>query len=444
MKPLLISATIAALMACGPAAAREDDPLMCAAGTPSPSTGAVSIGSVVRAIVCQNSAVQRRQGLVEQARAAEDRARGLRQPSVRIDTSADAVRHEGSDLAAAARLSWTLFDFGAADAQVRQARRALEAVLDEQRVDTLAALAEGAQSFAGAEVAQGRYEAAVQNLRTAQDSLAAAQARRSAGAASASEQLSAQTAVHQARFELTRAHGDLRATRGALALAMGLRAGDLQAAALAVDDTDDGLLRQPIDFAALVDEARERHPRVLAARSRLEESVARETSLRAQRWGQVDMNASAGRERSSTDSRVQGTATAALRWTLPLMDRGERDSSLRDALAQTRVGQARLADALRQTELQVWQDGQALLAERAALREGQRVLDSAMLALQADVERYRLGAASLRDVLAAQTQLSGARYQWVEVRARARQAGWRLAAALGRLGPLGGLPLPPP
>jgi outer membrane protein len=329
-----------------------------------------------------------------------------------------------------------LFDFGATSAAVRQSRDALAATLEEQNADVLDAVAETAQLFTAAQVAQGRYEAAVLNLRTTQDSLAAAQARQGAGAASVTEQLQAQTAVSQARLDHARAYNDAVVARGALSLAMGLASGDLQAR-LDTDDTEAGLAVKEVDIRALVNEARERHPRVLAAQARLSEAASRQTAIRSERWGAVGLSVNAGRDRSTVDGSSRPAAAAALTWSIPLLDRADRESRLLDAMGDARVRESRLEDARRQSEGQVWKEGHTLIGERRALRESRLVLGSAELTLKAASERFRQGVGGFRDVLNAQTVVTGARYQSVDVDARVRQAQWRLAAATGRLGPLG-------
>ncbi|MEY2876258.1 MAG: hypothetical protein RLZZ373_3629 [Pseudomonadota bacterium] len=419
-----------------PGHAWTGDARTCAAAPPLDGRQNLSIQTAVGAAVCQRAGLQRRSGLVAQSQAALDRAQGRALPSVTLDASAGTSTDVSASRSLTARLSWVLFDFGATSAAVRQGRDALAATLEEQNADVLDAVAETAQLFTAAQVAQGRYEAAVLNLRTTQDSLAAAQARQGAGAASVTEQLQAQTAVSQARLDHARAYNEAVVARGALSLAMGLASGDLQAR-LDTDDTEAGLAVKDVDIRALVDEARERHPRVLAAQARLSEAASRQTAIRSERWGAVGLSVNAGRDRSTVDGSSRPAAAAALTWSIPLLDRADREARLLDAMGDARVRESRLDDARRQSEGQVWKEGHTLIGERRALRESRLVLGSAELTLKAASERFRQGVGGFRDVLNAQSVVTGARYQSVEVDARVRQAQWRLAAATGRLGPLG-------
>jgi outer membrane protein len=391
------------------------------------------IDAVVRAAICNNALVRQGDGLATQAQAALDRARGLRQPSLTLSAGVDAERGVSTDWAVSLRLDWVLFDFGSRSATLQQARMALGAVLAEQSTEVLTAIAQAAQLFTAAQAAHGLLDAAGANLRTAQDSAQAVEARHAAGAATLAEKLQGQTALAQARLEHARAKGQWLSAQGTLASAIGLAT--TQPIEVAAADTDDqALLDQVVDIDALIEEARQVHPRLAAARSRMAEAQQRAAAVGAERWGSFTLSGQTGRSRSSSDSVVSGTNSASVFWTLPLFDRGSVASRLHDAQGLIQQRAAGAADAARQVELQVWQQAQALLSERDGMRESRLVLDSAETLLRVVSERYRLGVGSFTDVLTAQGLAATARFQWVEARANLHQAQWRLAAALGRWG----------
>jgi outer membrane protein len=419
-----------------PVHAWTGDARACAAHPPIDGRQTLSLQTAIDAAVCQRAGVQRRTGLVAQSQATLDRAQGRGSPALTVEASAGTSTEVNASRSVTARLAWVLFDFGASSAAVREGRAALAAALEEQNTDVLDAVADTALLFTAAQVAQGRYEAAVLNLRLTQDNLAAAQARQGAGAASVTEQLQAQTAVSQARLDHARTYNEALVARGALSLAMGLASADLQAK-LDTEDTESSLSLQDVDIRALVHEAQERHPRVLAAQARLGEVAARQAAIRSERWGAVGLSLQAGRDRSAAEGSTRPAAAAALTWSLPLLDRGDREARLLDAMGESRVRESRLEDARRLSEGQVWREGHTLIGERRALRESRLVLRSAELTLKAAMERFRQGVGGFRDVLTAQTVVTSARFQNVDVDARVRQAQWRLAAATGRLGPLG-------
>jgi outer membrane protein len=399
------------------------------------TTDVLRMADVVNQIICNRVGVREGFGLTEQARAALELAQGQRQPSLSLSAGLDAERGGSTSGTLALRLEWLLFDFGASNAAVQQSRFALAAVLDDQRAEVLLALADAAQLFAAAKTAFSRLDSAAINLRTAQDSARMTEARQEAGAGSLAEKVQAQTALAQTRLEHVRAHSQWLSASGALSIAMGLHASQALSFDTAEVD-DDSFFDQILDVKSLIDEARARHPRVSAARTRLAEAQARAKSVDAERWGSINLNAVAGRIRTSGYTELRDTGSASVLWTLPLLDRGVTSARQRDVLGQIQVRNASMDDTLNQIELQVWQQSQALISDRDILREARAVRNSAELSLRVSSERYRSGVGFFSDVLAAQNVAGNARFQWVESRANLLKSQLRLAASVGRFGPL--------
>ncbi len=400
---------------------------------------AVPLAAALRAAVCHNTRLRQSSGSVTQARAELDRAQSNWQPSVTLRGGVDGARAEKAQGSAAADLQWVLYDFGATSAAVRESRSALQATLDEQGSEVLNAVAQAAQLYAAAQAAFWRFEAANINVRTALESQRMAKARMNAGAASQLEKLQAETALAQTRLDYARALNAWMSARGELALAMGWPASRplvLAAANGPVESRDEA----PLDLEALMLEARSNHPRVAASQARQSEAQARAAGLQAQRWGTVSLGARAGRSRAVGGVTGSGSArtdvSAALEWSVPLLDRGVLRSQIQDAQGRAQIRAAELEEAERQTSLQVWQEAQALLGERSALRASRGLLDSAEATLQASTERFRLGVGNFTDLLQAQTSTANARLQWAESRANLTRAHWRVAAAVGRFGVL--------
>ncbi len=406
----------------------------------------LALATALRAVVCHNTRLRQSLGGVTQARAALDRAQSQWQPSLRLRGGVDGARGGNAQSSAAADLEWVLFDFGARSAAVSESRLALQATLDEQGSEVLAAVAQAAQLYAAAQAAFWRFEAANTNVHTALESQRMAKARLGAGAASQLEKLQAETALAQTRLDYARALNAWMSARGELSLAMGgsaTRALQLSRAdgpAAAADEA-------PLDLEALVQEARVNHPRVAASRARQAEAHARAAGFEAQRWGNVTLGARAGRSRvlggvggggSGDNSSNSGSSntSANLEWSLPLLDRGVLRAQIQDAQGRAQTRAADLEAAERLTALQVWQEAQALLGERSALRASRSLLESAEATLRASTERFRLGVGNFTDLLQAQAATAGARLQWAESRANLTRAHWRVAAAAGRFGAL--------
>jgi outer membrane protein len=407
----------------------------CGAANTSAVIGVLRMAAVVNQVICNRLGVREGLGLTEQARAALELAQSQRQPSLNLSAGLDAERGGNTSGTVALRLEWLLFDFGASNFAIQQSRLALAAVLDDQRAEVLLAVADAAQLFAAAKTAFGRLDTAEINLRTAQDSARMTEARQAAGAGSLAEKVQAQTALAQARLEQVRSKSQWSSASGALSIAMGLGA----TYALEFDPAeadDDAFFDQALDVKALIEEARNRHPRVSAARARLAEAQARFKTIDAERWGNVNLSAVVGRIRTSGYTDLRDTGSASVLWTLPLLDRGVTTSRQRDIQGQIQVRSANMDDALNQIELQVWQQSQALISDRDILREARAVRNSAELSLRVSSERYRSGVGLFSDVLNAQNVAANARFQWVEARANLLKSQLRLAASIGRFGPL--------
>lgn len=422
------------------------DPARCRDGVAEDVNQPLALAVALRSVVCHNTRLRQSAGGVTQARAQLDRAQSAWQPSVTLRGGVDGARGEKAQSSAAADLQWVLYDFGATSAALRESRLALQATLDEQGSEVLTAVAQAAQLYAAAQAAYWRIEAANTNVRAALESQRMARARLGAGAASQLEKLQAETALAQTRLDYARALNAWMSARGELALAMGWPASRPLVLAQA-DGPTDAADEAPLDLELLVQEARTNHPRVAASRARQAEAQARAAGFESQRWGSVSLGARAGRSRSvggvsggsSSGGSSGGSSTdtsASLEWSLPLLDRGVLRAQIQDAQGRAQTRAAELEEAERQTSLQVWQEAQALLGERSALRASRSLLESADATFRVSTERFRLGVGSFTDLLQAQTATAGARLQWAESRANLIRAHWRVAAAAGRFGAL--------
>lgn len=411
-----------------------EDPRRCAESIGLSPQRPLTLDIVISRVICNFPAVRRSPGLAQQAQAVLDRSLAADRPSLTFFAGVDAEIESSSGAEATLDLEWILFDFGSRAATRREARQALAATLSEQRMEVLNAVAESAELYGLALLAAGRVGAATQNLQTAQDSLRVAGARAAGGAATAAEKMLAQTALAQARFDLTRETNLALTAQGSLAIAMGLSAN--VAIVVPPPESQGSLLGERIDLERLAQEAREIHPGVIASRERLAQTLARIEAIDAEKGGRIGLNVRTGRERFSGESSIRSSTLAALGWSVPIFDRSLIETRVREARGDALLREAGIAEARQRVELQVWQEGRGLIGELDLLSDSGAVLDSAETALAVVSARYREGVGRFTDVLAAQTAVATARFQIVEARANIRRAQLRLAAALGRLGPL--------
>jgi outer membrane protein len=387
---------------------------------------------ILRAVVCSSAALREGPALSQQSQAALARARAAMGPSVRLNSRVESATDLPRQASLGLQLDWTLYDFGARSAEIRRSEAAIQAVNQQQGSRALEAAGQAAQLHAAAVSALGRVDAASENLRIAGESARLAQARHGGGAGTISEKLQAEAALSQARVEHARATNRWLSARAALASAMGLP--PQTEILLAPSENLQRLeVEKPFDLAVLAREVVEEHPRVLAARSRVEEARLRSDSARAERWGTVGLSVNGSRGQALADRSGTQSRLAAVEWQLPLLDRGLQQSRESDLGAQQALRQVDLDEARRLVGLQVWQSGQALFAEQQGLRASRQALEAAQLSLDAARERYRMGVGSFADLLNAQGAAAQGRLQLVEAQANLVLAHLQLAAASGRV-----------
>jgi outer membrane protein len=402
---------------------------------PSSATGAleVDLSSAMQSLVCNNPLVRQSVATLTQAQLAVSQAQVQGLPGVRLRAGVDAERGQPTELQTSLRLDWVLFDFGRRDATLVQARQALAAQESEQRARVLAAINAGVARFVAAEAAWARLQAADVSLAIAKDSLRAAAARQQAGAATRADTLQAQTAATQAELEHTQRLERWQLERAALATALGWSPDT----ALTIAPPTPATLASshPADPSVLLMEARETHPRIVAARARVRQLQAQVDAEKAARWGSVDAVADVGKTRTPnviTDSASRSTNSVALQWTVPLWDRRETDTRVRDAESRLSAQQWALQDLQNEVALDVWQQAQAVAGSRQALQQSLALRSQADEALTVATQRYRAGVGGFTETLTAQTTAAAARAQAADATARLRQTSLALAAALGR------------
>src|SRR5574340_166178 len=176
-------------------------------------------------------------------------------------------------------LSYLLYDFGARDATLENARQLLAAAGATQDATVQAVFLSAVQAYYQVQTAQAALAAAQESERASQESLKAAEARYRVGSGTPADRLQAQTAWSQATLNRITAEGALKTAQGALANVIGRDAYQrvpLVAAAEAVPA--EGFER---DVEALVAEARRRRPDLLAAEAQVKAAQANAQASRA-------------------------------------------------------------------------------------------------------------------------------------------------------------------
>jgi outer membrane protein TolC len=309
-----------------------------------------------------------------------------------------------------------------------------EATLTNQRFQVVL---QTKQSFFGAlaagelvKVTQTQVERALQQLKISKDKLAA-------GSAIRSDTLRSTVELGNARLQLLNAQAQLATAEASLARLIGVD-GVVQAA---------GTPPLPdiatLDTTALRTDAVNRSPSVLAAEADARAAGAQVGVSRAQYLPTITANYSQSWAGAQNDASLSpGSLTNwprlgnswSLRFNLswPLFNGFSRETALSRSLAGRDAAEARAADARRQANANFTQQLAAFQAAAQQLAIAQASRAAADEDLRVQQERYRLGAATIVDVLTSQVSLGQAEVSLVQARLDLLLAQAQLEALLGR------------
>jgi len=339
-------------------------------------------------------------------------------------------------------LNWTLYDFGARAAAVRNASALLAAAQSTENATLQSLFVTVAKDYYAAQAAAGALAAAVDVERMAGDSAKAAQARVDKGVAPISDALQAQTAYTQAVLSRTKAQGTWETAEGALAADLDLSPDvPLQLPDVADGVQPDAAFEQSV--GELIEDARSTHPSVLAAQAQVDAAVAKVDQARDQGMPAISLVSKYSRDNqpASLGLGIPEFPATGHEWyvgvqvSIPLFEGFNRTYQVRQAQAQLEQQQYALDDARQQVGLEVWNSYQAVQTSIDTVRTSATLLDIAQRSFAAAQHRYQMGVGNILELLNAQTALANARQQRVQALSDWRATRLRLAGSLGRLGP---------
>lgn len=338
-------------------------------------------------------------------------------------------------------LSWVLYDFGARAAAAHSAEQLLLASrysLD----DTLqTALLKTAKDYEAALAASAGLDAARDNARTAQESLAIAQARVQHGVAAISDALQAQTAYAQAAADATHAQGTWKAAMGALAIDMGQ---DPETVPLQLHALPANTGESPTALGSLhtlLEDADRINPKINAARAQHLAALAHAKAVRDAGLPSLHLTWKYSRNTQPVTGLGLPSFPAdaqdnfvGIELDIPLFDGFDQDWKVREAQAQAREQEQALIDARQQVIRGVWSGFEGFKTATADLGSTRTVQDVAQQSLEAAQKRYQLGVTSVLEMLSAQAALVKARQQHIQALTDWLVARLQLAYAVGGLG----------
>ncbi len=437
LTPALLAAAIA-----GPATAQQDDPfgvLEMPAPVSCETVTQASLGltDVVNQALCHNPLTREvwANARFQAAQVGVARAAWLPGISAALNAGRERSNRTGSESPANYRsaeiaLSYLIYDFGARDAALENARQ-LFAAASASRDSTLQSVFHGAvQAYYQVLAARAALQAAIQSERANEESFRAADARYGVGSATPADQLQARTAFSQASLTRIQAEGGLRVAEGSLAAFIGRDAN--QAVLLAPSAAPAPGVAMEQNVAALIELARERRPDLRAAEARVEAAKANAEAVAASGKPNLSLGVSSGNSRSGSDPSVN-TSALGVTLNIPIFTGFSTTYRVRAAEAQIETSAAQ-RDRLRlQVALDVWNAHHNLLTSAQSLRSSADLLASAQQSERVALGRYKAGVGSILDVLTAQSALANALQQRVQAEFNWNLARATLALAVGNL-----------
>ncbi|MDH4044278.1 MAG: TolC family protein [Gemmatimonadota bacterium] len=267
-------------------------------------------------------------------------------------------------------------------------------------------------------VSETRVQRADEQLKVSKEKLAA-------GSATRSDTLRSAVELGNARLQLLNAQTSQASTRAALARLIGYD-GAVQAVA------DSGLfVMAPLDTAALRDELLRSSPSVIAADANAKAAAASVAVARSQYF--PTLRGTFSQNWSGTDIGRLGSSWAArlsLNWSI--FNGFAREGTITRSAVSRENAQAQADDARRQASAQLTQQLAILAGSRAQIDIAQASLAAAQEDLRVVQERYRLGAATIVDVLTSQITLDQAEVDVIRAGLDFLVARAQLEALLGR------------
>jgi TolC family type I secretion outer membrane protein len=324
--------------------------------------------------------------------------------------------------------SWLLFDFGARSATIENARQLLEAANATRDATIQSVFLSAVQGFYQVQSAEASLAAALEAEKAAELSFKAADAKYKVGAAAPADKLQAQTAYSQAQLTRITAEGALKTAKGSLATVLGRDAH--RPVALATSEQ-----APPVDFErdvnALIEEARQRRPDLLAAQAQVKAAEASVNAARAAHLPTLSLGVTESDQKlGSVDNR---SGTLGLTLSVPLFTGFSTTYKVQSAEAQREAKLAQAEKLRLQVAQDVWNAWQSLLTATQTVRTTADLISSAEQSDKVARGRYGAGVGTLLEMLNAQSALASARQQRVQALYNWNIARATLAQSMGVL-----------
>ncbi|MBB1162835.1 TolC family protein [Aquariibacter albus] len=332
------------------------------------------------------------------------------------------------------RLNWVLFDGGRRSGRQQQARALLASANASQDAVVRSELLEALRAYHLAQAAEALRLATTEVEQIARRTAERVKGRQAGGVSAKAELMQAQAALSRATLGRLDAEAGAQAARGELARRMGLPAPTaLTVPALQLLPSAQAL---PADAQALIDEALQQHPRVIAARAEAEAARGRQAAAQAEDWPVLSVSAQQTTQQPPNGSLfvVDRVRSASVQLSVPIFEGGAGPARRRAGAAEVQRAEAS-ADELRdEVERSLWRSWQEARAQNQRIEAVDRLVRDTREAADGLAARFNAGAGGLFEWLSAQQDAARARREQVEAVLAWHDARLRLASQVGSLG----------
>jgi len=279
-------------------------------------------------------------------------------------------------------------------------------------------------ALAGREIVSVRE----QSVKRAEEQLKAAVVRLHAGTATRSDSLRSVVTLGNTRVALSQAQAGLIAAEAALARLIGYD-GRVRAA-------DDSAFYDPsvaVDTTELLEEALSRSPSVQSTAATLAQAQAQLKASKSTYWPQLALGGSwtyNGNNQNNFGLQNQRQVNLGLNWAI--FNRFVRERNIELQESNLLVAQANAEDAEHQVQSLMLGQFAQVDATRLQMEISQQSLEASREDLRVVAERYRLGVATIVDLLVSQESLTQAELEVVNARFAYLQALAQIEAIVGR------------
>lgn len=335
-----------------------------------------------------------------------------------------------NQLSIGASLSYLLYDFGARDAALKNARQVLAALNLTQDAVIQSVFLSAVQAYYQLFAAQAAVASALEAEKSALESLNAASARYNIGSGTPADKLQAQTAYSQAVLNRIQAEGDAMNAQGVLANSMGADANRTFSITPPTLQLADAMFER--DIGKLIQEARRLRPDLAAAEAQVNAARANAEAAKAAGMPTIALSSSFTHGDSSI-SDPANNAALGVSVNFPLFTGYSNTYRIRAAREQIETRLAQRERIGQQIALDVWKAYQSVVTGTQAVKSSADLVASAAQSERVALGRYKAGVGNILDLLTAQTALASARVQNIQTVYNWHIAKATLAQAMGTL-----------